>query len=205
MGSGRRRRIARPVFSHSYSSPQFSCCKGFHLRSLIVPKKSFFFTIDSMNQVLLLLVLLCICLICTVDAFIPVNRFQSILTKETASSSALYAHHVQRKVIKKIMHRRPKKKRLSDIHRNNQNMDKCINHVPGAPDEYTLLADLTAEDHMNLAEEARRFWEVGDPNAPWIEITEADRELAKAIPQNIEPLPVGGVQKRPPLVKSGSC
>ncbi len=54
------------------------------------------------------------------------------------SSTALFAHHPQMKIIKKKMHRRPKKKRLSDINRNNVNFGKCINKWPNAPPEYTL-------------------------------------------------------------------
>ena len=44
-----------------------------------------------------------------------------------------------------------------------------------------------------------QFWNIGDPNAVWHEITEEDKALS--IPQNIEPLPVGGIQKRPPIFK----
>lgn len=51
----------------------------------------------------------------------------------------MFAHHVQKKIIKKKMDRRPKKHRLSDINRKNVNHDKCITKVSDAPADYTLL------------------------------------------------------------------
>jgi hypothetical protein len=95
----------------------------------------------------------------------------------------------------KKMHNRPKKHRLSDINRNNQNLDKCITKIEGAPAEYTIIA---AGDFKGSS-----FWESGDSKAEWLTISDEDLKLA--LSQNIEPLPEGGVQKRPPLVKSGSC
>ena len=95
----------------------------------------------------------------------------------------------------KKMHNRPKKHRPSDIDRNNVNLDKCITKVADAPAEYTLMA---ASDYK-----PNSFWTSGDSKAPWITITDEDLKLA--LSQNITPLPEGGVQKRPPLVKSGSC
>lgn len=56
------------------------------------------------------------------------------------SSTSLYAHHVQKKVIKKKMHTRPKKSRPSDINRSNTNANKCITKVPNAPADYTLMS-----------------------------------------------------------------
>ena len=58
-------------------------------------------------------------------------------------------------------------------------------------------------DYMLVREKALLFWENGSPTSEWLQITEEDMVLT--LPQNIEPLPVGGVQKRPPLVRSGSC
>ena len=58
-------------------------------------------------------------------------------------------------------------------------------------------------DYAKVREEALKFWENGDSATSWLEILPEDMELT--LPQNIEPLPVGGVQKRPPLVKSGTC
>ena len=55
-------------------------------------------------------------------------------------STALYAHHPQKKIIKKKMDRRPKKHRISDINRNNVNLNKCITKVPNAPSEYTIIS-----------------------------------------------------------------
>jgi hypothetical protein len=95
----------------------------------------------------------------------------------------------------KKMHNRPKKHRLSDINRNNQNLGKCITKVEGAPAEYTIIA---ASDFKG-----NPFWESGSPKAEWLTISDEDLKLA--LSQSIEPLPEGGVQKRPPLVKSGSC
>jgi hypothetical protein len=56
-------------------------------------------------------------------------------------SSALFAHHVNKKITKRMMDRRPKKSRPSDIFRNNVNHDKCITKIEGAPAEYTILAE----------------------------------------------------------------
>ncbi len=42
-----------------------------------------------------------------------------------------------------------------------------------------------------------RFWEEGDPNSEWHEITEED--MIVAVSRNLDPLPIGGVMKRPPI------
>lgn len=55
---------------------------------------------------------------------------------------------------------------------------------------------------MRVREKALKFWEDGDSSSQWLEITEED--MAVTFSQNRDPLPVGGVQKRPPLVRSGS-
>ena len=133
-----------------------------------------------------------------------------------------------------MQHYRPKKHRLSDINRKNVNLHKCITKVDNAPSEYTMIsADgkrnfidtyqakydiflyfqhsiLTSQlfqyhklDYAKVRDDALKFWENGDSAASWLEILPEDMELT--LPQNIEPLPEGGVQKRPPLVKSGSC
>ncbi len=52
---------------------------------------------------------------------------------------ALFAHHPQKKIIKKIQDRQPKKHRPSDITRQNVNLNKCITKVEGAPPEYTIV------------------------------------------------------------------
>ena len=93
------------------------------------------------------------------------------------------------------MHNRPKKSRPSDVLRSNQNLDKCITKVADAPAEYTILA---ASDFKPTS-----FWTSGDAKAEWLTISDEDLKLA--LSQNIAPLPEGGVQKRPPLVKSGTC
>lgn len=107
---------------------------------------------------------------------------------------------MQKKIIKKKMDTRPIKHRLSDINRKNVNLNKCITKIADAPAEYTIIS---AADFEKVRGQALSFWEIGDKNAEWHEITEEDMKLA--LPQNIVPLPEGGVQKRPPLVKSGSC
>jgi len=56
------------------------------------------------------------------------------------SETALFAHHVQKKIIKRKQDRRPIKHRLSDINRSNVNMNKCITKVESAPAEYTLVS-----------------------------------------------------------------
>ena len=56
---------------------------------------------------------------------------------------------------------------------------------------------------MKVREQALKFWDEGDPNSEWLTITEDDMKIT--LNSNIEPLPVGGVQKKPPLVKSGTC
>ena len=117
-----------------------------------------------------------------------------------ASSTALNAHLVNKKITKRMMHRRPKKSRPSDINRNNVNDGKCITKVDNAPAEYTLM---TEDDYMKVRADALKFWETGDSTAEWIEITAEDMDLQ--LSQSIEPLPEGGVQKKPPLVKSGTC
>ena len=123
----------------------------------------------------------------------------SLSTAIVASEHALFAHHVNDKVVKRKMSRRPRKSRASDINRRNVNMDKCITKVEDAPAEYTMVS---AGDYEAQRTEALKFWENGDSNTEWLEITADDMELT--LPQNIDPLPEGGVQKKPPLVRSGS-
>jgi hypothetical protein len=55
------------------------------------------------------------------------------------SGSSLHAHHVNKKITKRMMDRRPKKSRPSDIFRNNVNHDKCITKLEGSPSDYTLI------------------------------------------------------------------
>ena len=97
------------------------------------------------------------------------------------------------------MARRPRKSRPSDVSRNNQNDGKCITKVEGAPSDYTMVSSSEA-DAVKAA--ALNFWSNGDSEAEWLEITAEDMEVV--LPSNIDPLPEGGVQKKPPLVRSGS-
>lgn len=62
------------------------------------------------------------------------------MTQSPGSSSRLYAHHPEKKIIKKMMKNRPKKHRLSDINRRNVNLGKCITKIENAPSEYTLIS-----------------------------------------------------------------
>ncbi len=63
---------------------------------------------------------------------ININSIRRIINSEV-SSTALYAHHPQKKIIKKKQDQRPKKHRLSDINRTNVNLNKCITKVLNAP------------------------------------------------------------------------
>jgi hypothetical protein len=107
---------------------------------------------------------------------------------------------VNKKITKKMMDKRPKKKRPSDKNRNNINADKCITKVVGAPAEFSIVS---ADDYAKVRVEALAFWDNGDSEAEWLEITAEDMDLK--LSPSIEPLPVGGVQKKPALAKSGSC
>lgn len=80
------------------------------------------------------------------------------------SETKLFAHHVQKKIIKKKQDRRPKKHRLSDINRNNANMDKCITKLEGVPSEYTIIS---ADEYLKQREQALKFWETGSINTEW--------------------------------------
>jgi len=152
--------------------------------------------LDKMNKFLIVL----IALLPLASAFVIPTPVNSIVKPQPESSTSLNAHHVQKKVTKKMQHYRPKKHRLSDINRKNVNLHKCITKVEGAPSEYTMIS---ADDYSKVRDDALKFWESGDSAASWLEILPEDMELT--LPQNIEPLPEGGVQKRPPLVKSGTC
>lgn len=69
------------------------------------------------------------------DHIYPTN-FHFLLPVSTTS---LFAHHVQKKITKRMMDRRPKKHRLSDINRVNINLNKCISKVENAPSDYTII------------------------------------------------------------------
>jgi hypothetical protein len=56
-------------------------------------------------------------------------------------STRLYSNRPQMKVIKNVMHKRPKKHRHSDIHRRNLNKNVCITKIP----EWFLIPDYTIE------------------------------------------------------------
>jgi dephospho-CoA kinase len=61
----------------------------------------------------------------------------------------LQAHHVNKKITKRMMDRRPKKSRPSDINRNNVNLNKCITKIQGASSEYTLISGEGASFVLN--------------------------------------------------------
>jgi hypothetical protein len=121
-------------------------------------------------------------------------------SKNVIVSTRLFAHHVEKKIIMKKMHNRPKKHRPSDINRSNVNFGKCITKLENSPADYTIIS---ADDYAKIRVDALKFWESGSPTTPWMELTDEDKTIT--LPQNIVPLPVGGVQKRPNIVKSGSC
>jgi len=52
------------------------------------------------------------------------------------------AHHPEKKIIKKIVDRRPKKHRISDIERSNQNLGKCISKVNASMPDFQLAKGL---------------------------------------------------------------
>ncbi len=54
-------------------------------------------------------------------------------------NTKLLAHHVQKKTVKKIMHRRPKKTRPSDVTRSNSNYNIAIEQLP----EFQAIPDYT--------------------------------------------------------------
>jgi hypothetical protein len=71
---------------------------------------------------------------------------------------------------------------------------------------YTIIVNIIIVyiiDYAKVRAKALLFWENGSPVTPWLDITEEDMILT--LPMNVEPLPVGGVQKKPSIVKSGSC
>jgi hypothetical protein len=53
----------------------------------------------------------------------------------------LFAHHPQKKSIRRIMDKRPIKHRPSDINRNNVNLNKCITKFDTDIPDYTVVAD----------------------------------------------------------------
>lgn len=146
--------------------------------------------------------------ICHVWAY---NRGSNLKASPVCSHAfprtVLYAHHVQKKITKRMMDRRPKKSRPSDINRNNVNLHKCITKVENAPADYTVVP---AADYELVREKALRFWEHGDTEAPWVEITADDQDLTGTynitLNMNTPSKPAGGVQKRiRGLPRSGSC
>jgi len=137
------------------------------------------------------------------------------------TSTTLFAHHVNKKITKRMMDRRPKKSRPSDINRNNQNHGKCITKMDLGPD-YTLLpaagrlavffaharwklfrpcrllADFDEHHQANML----RFWEEGSPEDEWIELTEED--MKNVGPSTCQVPPINdGTPKNPPIRKNG--
>lgn len=140
--------------------------------------------------------ILIVCMLSFISSYVVNNRINSISASSSTSISKLLAHHPQKKIIKKKQDKRPKKHRLSDINRSNINLDKCITKVENAPAEYTLI---TAAEYEKVRSSALLFWENGSPTTPWITVTEDD--MMVILPNNREPLPEGGVPKRPKLVR----
>lgn len=65
-------------------------------------------------------------------------HFLRYLGIEKRPSTSLFAHHVNKKITKRMMDRRPKKTRPSDITRNNKNHGICITKM-GLPPDYTII------------------------------------------------------------------
>ena len=68
-----------------------------------------------------------------------VAHFDKSLSR--ANGFKLFAHHVQKKTVQKIMDRRPKKKRLSDKVRRNVNLNKCITKFDANLEDYSVVPE----------------------------------------------------------------
>ena len=81
----------------------------------------------------------------SLGASIMIHRSQQQLVHHS-QAFRLFAHHVQKKIIQKIMDRRPKKRRLSDKVRRNVNLNKCITKFDvDLPDYSVVLEEGTGE------------------------------------------------------------
>lgn len=120
--------------------------------------------------------------------------------KRRRTVSSLFAHHPQKKIIKRKMDERPKKKRPSDIHRNNANLNKGIHDFDRETPEYTIVKPEDVEEALKLG---AYDWQHGDSTAEWIPITDEDRKFEGQIPTNVEPWAPGDTDTRRnlPLVK----
>ena len=88
--------------------------------------------------------------------YIVVKPFCLLIVRRSVTS--LFAHHVNKKITKRMMDRRPKKSRPSDINRNNINQDKCITKVDSAFYTWVLNKLFLIEDYcLHLLV---RFYEV---------------------------------------------
>lgn len=70
--------------------------------------------------------------------------------------------------------------------------------VRSFPNHYFILIYLLLS--LEFQKSSNSFWESGDSKAEWLEITEDDSVIVFS--QNRDPLPEGGVLKRPKLLKS---
>eukprot|EP01031_Cornospumella_fuschlensis_P027833 gene27833-33614_t len=146
----------------------------------------------------LLLVCLVAALLSVAFAYLPNARISTGILTRQIESTPLFAHHPQMKIIRKKMHRRPKKHRLSDINRNNRNLNKCITKVENAPPEYTIVS---AEEFEKVRAQAMEFWQKGDPEAPWIPYIESDFKFT--LPQTYSPK-TAKERRGPDFVKAGT-
>jgi hypothetical protein len=64
-----------------------------------------------------------------------------------------------------------------------------------------FLPPFSTTDYMKVRMEALKFWDTGDLEAPWLDITADD--MVPTFSSNREPAPEG-TQKRPNLVKSST-
>lgn len=86
-----------------------------------------------------LLLLLPLC--CIKKISLPYLSMSKLLHLLGRPSTSLFAHHVNKKITKKMMYNRPKKHRQSDIHRNNVNFGKCITKIENAPSDFIVVSE----------------------------------------------------------------
>lgn len=146
---------------------------------------------------------------------------------EERVSTALFAHHVQKKAIRGVMDKQPRKSRPSDINRRNINHNKCITRVPQGPD-YTFAKDLSKLSLLNYdflnwvhvcffvslapeefaikLEQSRRVWDddYNHEDSDALRIDLIPEDFVQHITPNYGPVPKRLRQPDPRLPKSGT-
>lgn len=111
---------------------------------------------------------------------------------------------------------RPIKHRLSDINRKNINLNKCITKVENAPPDYTIItaegefcfyyapikSKIITLEFEKIKAKANDFWENGDSEAEWHEITEDDKKCV--LPQYTGEETPYVAPRHLPLLKTGT-